>query len=187
MKKAFVLVLGIIILVGAVLAEQIEKWWEGKMVTVTYNRFQDKTTLGLDTENVEVALGWSLEMRTKPCLTSMIKFKGKIPKDSSPLVRMNFFSFSSGSWKFLSNHGLYALVDSKPMKMPKTDHQGSVGIDGGVSEIISFWLSWDEFCKLCDAKIVEFQLGSEEFKAEEPEFAFWRQFRQTYLDLLEEK
>jgi len=44
-----------------------------------------------------------------------------------------------------------------------------------------------QFGELYDAQKVEFKLGSREFQAEVIEFALWRQIRQTYLDLLEEK
>jgi len=184
MKKVIVCFL-VLVLVGAIYAQE-KKWYEGKLVAAKYDRFKDSTTLGIDRENVAVIIKWGQELYKRPCLTPLFIFKGKIPKDPSPLVRMNFFSLSE-SCKFLRNHDLRALVDGEPMKMPETDYQWDIKIDGSASEIISFWSSWDDFCVLCDAQVVEFQLGSEEFKAGEPEVAMWRQFREAYLDLLEKK
>lgn len=178
---AYLLVLA---LVGAVYAQK-KKWYEEKLVSVRYDRFKDSTALNLDLKNASLIRKWRREYEKRPCLHPHISFEGKVPKDQSPLVTVGFFSISK-DWKFLRGHDLYALVDSKPMEMPKTKREGGI-IGGFVSETIFFKLSWEDFCKLCDAQVVEFQLGLEEFKVGEPEFALLRQFRQVYLDLLEEK
>jgi len=171
------------VLVGTVYAQR-KKWYEGNLVVVEYDRFKDETTISSD-KNQKLMSKWIREFRKRPCLFTGITFEGKIPEDSAPLVNMAFFSVSD-SWEFLSSHDLRALVNGEPMEMPETQHSGDVNT-GGVLEFVLFELSWDEFCKLCDAEMVEFQLGFEEFEAGEPEVTLWRQVRQTYLDLLEEK
>ena len=127
-------------------------------------------------------------------LITAITFPGKEPSDPFPMVTCTFmFIGSTEPWTFLDNHDLYCLVDGERVEMPETAHKGEIlpplfdwDVEA-VTEYVSFILSWEEFNKLCDAHKVEFKLGSREFQAEVIEFALWRQIRQTYLDLLEEK
>ncbi|MCK4825559.1 hypothetical protein KA005_57960 [bacterium] len=174
-------------MVGVVYAQK-KKWYEWKLVAMHYDRFKDSTTLGVDRENANFVRKWEQEFYKRPCLFPFVTFDGKVPSDPSPLLNMAFLS-KSRDRKFISGYNLRlrALVDGKPMAMPETNRTGDVGRSGTVIEIIFFDLPWEDFYKLCDAQVIEFQLGLEEFKVGEPEFAAWRQFRQAYLDLLEDK
>lgn len=172
----------VLVLSSILFNEQEKNAQDDQMVVANYDRFKESTTITLSEQRMHRFIRIS---NLRPYLIPSISFKGKVPTDSTPIVGLMFVSINEG-WKYLKNHELFALVDDKPMTMPETKHDGQVWLGGDVLESVYFVLTWDKFCKLCEAQKVEFKLGIKEFEIAPVEFMALRQVRKMYEGLLKD-
>lgn len=74
-----------------------------------------------------------------------------------------YFSADSGSWEFLKDHHLYAIIDGERLDLGDGTHDGDIHYTG-VSEQLAFVLTREQFAKFANGKSVEIKLGTIERK-----------------------
>jgi hypothetical protein len=86
-----------------------------------------------------------------PWLATYMNFKG------GEKQFLCMFISSNESWRYLTCHSVYLLIDGKPFRSIKTQHRGSVG-RGYVLEFIKTDLTFEEIKEISKATKVEFKI-----------------------------
>lgn len=134
-------------------------------ITDAYDKFRDISTATLNPLPIR---GTSIR------LSVAIATRGKA-YGAPDLIHVMLLS-SSESWQFLRCRSVTFLADGMRIQATKIEHNGSVLGSGGVIENVSFGLTADQFWQLAQAKEVEGQLCTTEFR-------LWPEHRAGLLEL----
>lgn len=126
----------------------------------TYDKFRDEITLRVGPDYVDIK-GSRLEVAL------YVSSKGQKLSRQELIIGLAVYS-STRTWRFLSDDYLIILLDGKRLEIGKPIAKDSrLARYTGVDESLSFRLSEDDLRAISNAKQVEMQIGSTEFKLRE--------------------
>lgn len=142
-------------------------------IDVTYDRFKDRTTV--ETDYMRVA---GSDWNSNPLeIAARFTYPGKTV--SKPQYVILFFYSATKTWRFKTAPTLIALVDGESLDLGRatlTDqdiHTDTYSVS--VREYLAAVIPFDTFLKIKNARTVEMQLGTTEFRLNEKVLVTFRE------------
>lgn len=167
---AIVLILSCAALANAQKTEPTPKSAKSAQFETSYDKFKDETTVrskryAFVVSGPKVSGGLSF--------TAEFSFKGQrlsVPVDRAYLTFVSY----SGSWVFLDDQHLIALVDGERIDLGNGNRNGSLFGLGRVQEVLLFDVPYAALVKIANGTKVEMQLGPDEFPLKDSHLAALR-------------
>jgi len=141
-------------------------------IEIKYDRFKNKTVVRTDPKKTAGTV-------IQPALVLIGTYDGQTP--SRPGECLLGFALRSPSWKYLRCHSINCLADEKPVELPHSKHDGSVG-RGYVIEHVSISIPFNIVEQLSKCEKVEFKLCNTEFSLSRYEMEDLKTFVEAFLE-----
>lgn len=136
----------------------------------SYDKFKDETTVRSKRYAFVVS---GPKVRGGLSFTAEFSFKGQHLSGSVDRAYLTFVSYS-GSWVFLDDQHLIALVDGERIDLGNGHRDGSLFVLNRVQEVLLFDVSYAVLVKIANGTKVEMQLGPDEFPLKDSHLATLR-------------
>jgi hypothetical protein len=163
MKKLILLAMVVILIIWTHSFAEIE---------IKYDRFKNRTAVWTDPKKT---MGTSIQ----PALVLIGGYDGQTPSRQGE-CQLGFV-LKTSSWAYLRCHSIHCLADGKPVELPPSKHEGTVG-RGFVVEHISITIPFNIAEQLSKCEKVEFKLCNTEFTLTKEEVQDLRTFVEAFTE-----